>query len=538
MTAPVKTLVAARALAAQRDRHPPSTPAELGKRIIRGYRVTPTVALISDAIADAVSNPDRRYVISTPPRTGKSVLVSQVGVVFALARNPDAMVILRSYSDSLAEEHSRAARQLIEDHGSQLGIALSTEKASVGRWQLAGARGGLLAGGILSGATGFGADLLIVDDPIKNSVEADSAAYRRRLSTEFRASLLSRLHPGASVVIVATRWAEDDLSGELLAEDGTRWRHINVPAISTPGVPDALHRPPGIGMTTALGERTTADFEEIKRAVGSRPWAALYLGVPSTPEGTLIRQDWLDTWRLPAAPPRPIKTVVGVDPADSGARDAAGIVAASISSDGTVAVIADVSAPLTAEQWARAAVELAMGVGASEIAVEGFAARETYVRVVKDALGRYQTRHPIKVSSWPPKRSGRGGGDALARSAALLQGLEVGTVRIAGHVPDLEQAAVGWQVGQHQPDQLAALVVAHDVLVHSLAERVSFTNPVDAERRFRERERDRALSPIEQRLGIRPGLASVTALNPRLTRRVSGGGYDPLAYRRTTRRGF
>lgn len=399
----VRTLVGAHALEAVRARRRPASPVELARRIIPGYRITPTIALISDAIADAVTNPDRRYIISTPPRTGKSVLTSQVGTVFALARNPEAMIILRSYSDSLAEEHSRAARRLIEDHGPLVGISLSTDKASVGRWQLSGSRGGLLAGGILSGATGFGADLLIVDDPIKNSVEADSAAYRRRLSSEFRASLLSRLHPGASALIVATRWHEDDLPGELLAQDGTRWTHINVPAISTAGVPDALNRDPGVGMTTALGERTLADFEEIKRAVGSRAWAALYLGVPNTPEGSLIRADWLEAHRLPAAPPRPIRTVVGVDPSDSGSGDNCGIVAASVVGDGTVAVIADVSAPLTSEQWARSAVELAIDTGASEIAVEGFAARETYVRVVKDALSRYRTNRSIKVSSWPPK---------------------------------------------------------------------------------------------------------------------------------------
>ena len=503
--------------------------------MIPGYRITPTIALLSDAIADAVTNPDRRYVISTPPRTGKSVLTSQVGTVFALSSDPEAMIILRSYSDSLAEEHSRSARRLIEDHGALLGISLSTEKASVGRWQLANGGGGLLAGGILSGATGFGADLLIVDDPIKNSVEADSAAYRRRLSNEFRSSLLSRLHPGASVIVVATRWAETDLSGELLAEDGTRWTHINVPAISTPGVPDALDREPGVGMTTALGERTTEDFEEIKRAVGSRAWAALYLGVPSTPEGTLVRADWLENWRLPAAPPRPVRTVVGVDPADSGERDAAGIVAASIASDGTVAVIADATGQYTAEQWARAAVDLAVDLGASEIACEGYAARVTYVKVVENALSRARTTHPIRVTSWPPKGSGRGGGDALARSAALLQGLEVGTVRIAGHLPELEDAAVGWQVGQHQPDQLAALVVAHDVLVHALAGRATFTNPAHAGGLH---DRGDTRSPIERRLGMRPGLASVTPINRRLTRRISGSAYDPLAYGRSTRRGF
>lgn len=124
-----------------------------------------------------------------------------------------------------------------------------------------------------------------------------------------------------------------------------------------------------------------------------------------------------------------------------------------------------------------------MDVGASEIAVEGFAARETYRRVVNDALRRAKLNRPIRVSTWPPKGSGRGGGDAIARSAALIQGLETGTTRIAGHLPGLEGVAVTWQAGQHQPDALAALVVAHDVLVHAAGQQWGFASPIDAARR-------------------------------------------------------
>ena len=141
------------------------------------------------------------------------------------------------------------------------------------------------------------------------------------------------------------------------------------------------------------------------------------------------------------------------------------------------------------------------------------------MRAVTEALRRYQAPHPIRVTSWPPKGTGRGGGDALARSAALLQALEVGTCRIAGHLPGFEESSVAWQVGQHQPDGLAALVVAFDVLVHAIGQRVTFSSPLDVERRMRERDP-----------------AIVTSLYGYLSRRISGGGYDPLAFRRTTRR--
>lgn len=337
---PAVSLIDAAALSAARRRQRPATPAALGKRVVPGFTIVPTTALISDVLLDAVRNPDRRYVLSTPPRSGKSLLASVIVPVFALMLDNDASVIVKSYGDELAEEHSREARRLIAEHPGLLGIDLAPDKTAVGRWRVAGRRGGMLAGGILSSTTGFGASsLLVVDDPIKGAAEADSPAYRRRLLAEFKTSLLSRLHPGASCVVVTSRWHELDLAGELLAgsegDHGARWTHVNIPAIATAGIPDVLGREPGTAVVSALG-RDLEGFREIQRAVGSRAWAALYLGAPSTDGGSLIRSDWLDSHRLPAAPARPVRTAVAVDPADSGEGDATGIVAGSLAPDGTV----------------------------------------------------------------------------------------------------------------------------------------------------------------------------------------------------------
>ena len=131
-----------------------------------------------------------------------------------------------------------------------------------------------------------------------------------------------------------------------------------------------------------------------------------------------------------------MKTVVGIDPADSGEGDETGIVAASAYADGTVCVIADASGHMTSDQWAREAVKLALDVGASEIAVEGFATATTYTRVVKEALTRAKPNRHIAVTPW------RQPGDAIARAAALLQALEVGKCRLAGHHPQWEEAAI------------------------------------------------------------------------------------------------
>lgn len=482
---PATTLTAARAMAAARSRRRPDSPAELATLLDPRFVVTPTIRLLSDIAVRAVEQPDQRDIVTTPPRTGKSRLLAVWEVVWALMRNPDLQIVLVSYSDELAQAHSREARQLINEHTDYLGFRLSTDKTAVGRWRVDGHDGGLLATGINSGVTGFGADLLILDDVVKDAAEADSAAHRRRVVNEYRSTLATRVHPGGSVLLVMTRWHEADLAGGLLAAEPDVWTHTNVPAVATAGVPDALAREPGAAMISALG--FTADhYAAARRTSGERAWAALYLGVPTAPAGGLIKRDWLDTWRMPAAPRGPIKTVVGVDPSDSGSGDSCGLIAASITADGVVAVIADMSAPMTSDQWAREAVALADEVGASEIAVEGFAARETYTRVVGEALKRARMDRPVRVTSWPPKGSGRGGGDALARSTALIQALEVGTCRIAGHLPKLEQAAVSWQAGQHQPDSLAAVVVAYDVLVHAAGAVVTIASPLATEQRMRE----------------------------------------------------
>ncbi|MDT5139724.1 MAG: hypothetical protein QOD58_3986 [Mycobacterium sp.] len=483
---PINALTAVRAVRSAQARRPAESPAELAQRLIPGYVVTPAIKLLSDELVRAVETPDSRLIVTMPPRTGKSVLTSQVFPAWVLSRDPDAELILKSYGDALAEEHSAAARRLIADNRAILGIELAADKQAVGRWRVAGHRGGMLAGGILSSTTGFGASVLVVDDPVKGAQEADSDAYRRRLTAEFKASLMTRLMPGASAILVLTRWHLEDIAGALLAEPGSRWRCVNIPAISTAGVPDALMRDrSGVAMTSAVG-RTAAQFREIKAEVGSRAWAAMYLGTPSTPEGGLIKAAWIEQWRLPAAPSGAIKIVVGVDPADSGEGDETGIIAASLGADGVIALIADVSGHFTSDQWSRRAVELARDVGASEIAIEAFSARATYTRLVTDALPKYRLNRSIRITGWPPKGTDRGKGDAVARSTGLLAALETGRARVAGYLPDFEAQAVTWEAGQHQPDRVAAAVVAYDVLAHSIGQQWGFVSPIDAARRARE----------------------------------------------------
>lgn len=475
-----RALAEAEHIAQRRARRVPTTPHHLGRRVLPNYRVTPSVALIGQEVDRAIRERDDRLIITVPPRESKSTTSAVLGSLLALTRNPDARIILASYADELAETHSREVRRLIGDHGELLGgLALSADKSSAGQWTVAGRRGGLLASGILSGITGHGADsLLIVDDATKNMADADSPTLRRRVVEEFRATLMSRVEPGASVVVIGTRWHPDDLIGTLLREEGDRWRLVAIPAVAAVGVPDSLGRAPGECLVSAVG-RTAADFDERRRSLGERAWWAEFMGLPASPEGNVIRADWLDAWRLSAMPSNLVRTVVGVDPSDSGRGDAAGIVAASLTAEGYVVIHRDVSAPMTPEAWASAAVQLALDVGASEVVVEAFTARQGYLSVVRNALARHPAAH-VMVSAWPPKGQGNKG-NSLARSAKLVQGLETGTVRLVGSLPGWETAATSWQGGEHQADCVAATVVAHDVL--SRGGGVYIADPVDAQRR-------------------------------------------------------
>ncbi|SIE56851.1 gp2 protein [Mycobacteroides abscessus subsp. abscessus] len=511
----VLSLVAARLVRAARRRARPASPAELARRLDPKFRVTPTIRLLSDVAVRWVQEPDQRDIVNTPPRTGKSELFAIWTPVWALMDDPDLKIVVVSHGDDLAQTHSRKVRAIIREHGDFLGFTIAADKTAVGRWNVQGRSGGVLAAGISSGITGHGADLMIIDDVIKDASEADSAAHRKRILNEYRSTLATRIHPGGSCLVLMTRWHEEDLAGALLAQEPDRWRHTNIPAVSEPGIPDALARPAGVAMISALGY-TPAHFTAMRRTSGERAWYAMYMGVPSTPEGGLVKQKWLDDNRIAVAPTAPVFTVVAVDPSDSGKGDSCGLVATSLTGGGVVALIADKSAPMTSDQWAREAVKLAIDVGASEIAVEGFAARETYTRVVKEAIKRAAVRHltttgtnmrRIAVSSWPPKGRPRVG-DAVARSSALLQALEVGRCVLAGHFPDLETKAVAWQAGQHQPDSLAALVIGHDVCVHSAGLEWDISAPL----------LDGALGPTARTAG---SAGSVVDLTDWMSRKIS-----------------
>ena len=488
--------------------------AELAQAIDPGYHITPALKMIADAIETVLSKPRHNLLVTTPPQEGKSSLCAVFTPLRALQLNPNRRIILATYGDSLAEDHSRSCRDLILRHGSgvvdamtgvevedKIGLKLSSTSSKVQSWRVEAARGGMIAVGLGSSITGRAADLFIIDDPYKNMTEADSASHRRRVDEWFASVAQTRLSPEASMILIQTRWHPEDLAGQIIAGEAQvdpryrTWRHINVPAIAEDGIYDSLGRKPGTVMVSARG-RSRNEFEQTRRKVGERVWYALYQGSPRNPAGGLFMRSWFDT-RLTDPPERIVATVIGVDPADSGEGDETGIVAASLLGDGTVVLTEDWSGQMTSDEWARQAVLLALETGAREIAMEAYSAATTYVAVLKRAWRDIHSEARRRKSEGKPLNSvetaalsptmpftifkwrGRGTSDAVGRSSLLRQAFETGKCKTVEHkLAVFEAAAADWQAGQHQPDRVAAALIAHDRLAALGSGQVLMSVPV------------------------------------------------------------
>lgn len=257
------------------------------------YRHARHTKLISEKLKEVEEGKIKRLMIFLPPRHSKSMTVSETFPSFFIGKNLNRRVILVSYGDSLARKFGRANRNKLEEYGEEIfGINLSKDNSSVTNWGIEGYRGGMISAGIGGPITGEGADLLIIDDPIKNRKEADSKTYRNMVWDEWQNTLYTRLQPNGAVIIILTRWHEDDLAGRLLnpeygvVED---WEIIRLPAIAEEN--DLLGRK--VGELLWPEDGFDEEWAEVtKTAVGSQTWASLYQQRPAPAEGNVVKREW------------------------------------------------------------------------------------------------------------------------------------------------------------------------------------------------------------------------------------------------------
>ena len=226
-----------------------------------------------------------------PPGSAKSTYVSLLFTIWWMALNPGKHVLAASYSADLAERWSRKVRALADEHGPTLGVVLDPSMQAVGHWALS-ASGEYRAAGVGGSITGFRAWLGVIDDMVKNREEADSETMRERTWDWFVADYETRLVPDAPLIVIGTRWHDDDGYGRILkraAEIGEHWDVVKLPAFAT--TDDPLGRMAGEPLWPEWQDADALKMERARK--GPREWAALYQQEP-TPEGGLyFEREWL-----------------------------------------------------------------------------------------------------------------------------------------------------------------------------------------------------------------------------------------------------
>lgn len=254
------------------------------------FRHTEYIAEKLQPIAEGES---RSIILELPPRHGKSMTVSESFPSYYLGRNPDKRVIVTAYSDSLARKFGRLNRNKFEEYAKPLfNVKLSDINAAQNNWGIHGRMGGIIATGIGGSITGEGADLMIIDDPFKNAEAANSKTIRDKVWDEWESTLSTRLHKGASVIVIMTRWHQDDLVGRLLERTSRKWERIRMPAIAE-DEHDLLGRELDEPLCPELGfDEQWAENKKIE--VGSRTWNALYQQRPSPAGGSIFKRHWFN----------------------------------------------------------------------------------------------------------------------------------------------------------------------------------------------------------------------------------------------------
>lgn len=231
----------------------------------------------------------KRLIVTMPPRHGKSEIVSVQFPSWLIGRDKNRNIIEASYSGDLAVDFGRQVRNIIaNDKYKNIfpNVTLAEDSQAKGKWNTNG-RGAYNAVGVGGATTGKGADFLIIDDPVKNRQDAESAVIRESNWNWYTSTALTRLSPEGAVIVVMTRWHDDDLVGRILkSENAHLWDVVHLPAIATQ---DEEYRKQGEALWSDWF--TLGKLNVIKQDIGSYDWSSLYQGNPIDSDSQEFRRD-------------------------------------------------------------------------------------------------------------------------------------------------------------------------------------------------------------------------------------------------------
>ena len=319
--------------------------------------------LIADKLEQVAAGKIKRLIINCPPRAGKSELASKLFPAWYAGKYPQKSLILATYNERFSYDFGRAVRGFMRLPGyAQVFPKTQIKRGAAAANRIETTDGGLLVfTGIGGSITGRGGDLLLIDDPIKDREQADSALARDKAWDWWLQVFKSRvMDENAAIVIVTTRWSPDDIVGRLTdptnsyydAEEAAQWEIIDLPALAFED--DPLGRAPGEPLWP---ERFGKDYLEALRRNDPRGFSALYQCRPAPEEGVHFRAEWIKEYK-PADLPKNLRYYMSVDFAVSAEsnRDKTCIMPVGVDEDGGIWILPDV-------WWQRAA---------SNVVVEAF----------------------------------------------------------------------------------------------------------------------------------------------------------------------
>lgn len=272
------------------------TAADVAMALDPRWRMSKALALVNEALADLMLNPHLDALeITIPPQEGKSTLASRRFPECELEANPALRVAIVSYEQEMAVRWGREIKLDVALAGDKLDIPIRRDSTAAGRWQTPQG-GGMYCVGVGGPLTGQPVDLLIIDDPVKDREQAESDKYRQAAWDWWESVALTRLAPGAKVLLIQTRWHQDDLAGRIQARPSPlRWRRISIPAIAT--ADDVLGRWPGEELQSARG-RAPGHFTNLQANMGAYAFSSVYQQQPTAAEGNFFRRAAFRYWRM------------------------------------------------------------------------------------------------------------------------------------------------------------------------------------------------------------------------------------------------
>ncbi len=432
----------------------------VGPRFARAWNA-PHVRLLCEKLMAVERGELTRLMIFLPPRHRKSQLANAHFSAWYLGRNPDHSIITASYGASLAVKFSRQSRNLLREYGPDLfGISVAQDSKAADAWGIEDHYGGLTSAGVGGPLTGKGCNILVVDDPHKDRAEANSATIRETVWDWYTNVAVTRLEPQGAIILIQTRWHEDDLAGRLLQamrnDAGDQWEIVNLPAFAEED--DLLGRAPGEALWPDEFDEDILDAT--RRRIGSRAFAALYQQRPQELEGGAFKAAWFswytskdvrldpdtDTWTFRG---QPLMIYQGIDLAttEKTASDEFALVTIGVTPTQDVVVLDILAKQIDPGEQARVIAEAYQDWLPLKVVIEDNGGQKYLVSEVK----RWHLQHPEDPRI--PVKAVTNTQDKYARITRLAPFVEDGGLYLRAAIPTEE----GWT----DLDRLPAVRIHH-----------------------------------------------------------------------------